>query len=77
VCGECGHAVADWQIRCDQCDALASFRWQTPPHVARLTDGTATAPLAIAPAAAVPAVTEPPADVPARTESVDASGPAR
>ncbi|WP_316976044.1 heme biosynthesis protein HemY [Shumkonia mesophila] len=76
VCGECGHARAEWQIRCEHCEAFASFRWQTPPHVARLTDGTATAPLALAPAAA-PAVAEPPADAIAGTESVDASGPAR
>lgn len=76
VCAECGHAVADWRIRCDQCDALASFHWQTPPHVARLADGTATAPLAIAasiPEPSPPAVPE----IPAGTESVDASGPSR
>ncbi len=80
VCAECGHAVADWQIRCGQCDALASFRWRTPPHVARLTDETTTAypaiPAGIAepPAAAVPAT---PAATATGTESVDASGPTR
>lgn len=76
VCGECGHAVADWRIRCEQCEAFASFRWRTPPHVARLADHAATPPLAIAPAAADPA---PPGDTAAATErqDVDASDRAR
>jgi HemY protein len=59
VCDACGHAVADWQIRCGHCDAFAGFRWRTPPHVARLTDETGLPPLAIAPAVAVAAARRP------------------
>jgi len=68
VCGECGHVVAEWRIRCERCEAFASFAWRTPPHVARLTD-RAPPPLAIAAADPAPPAT---AEADAGRQGVDA-----
>lgn len=65
VCGECGHVVAEWRIRCDHCDAFAGFRWRTPPHVAKLADQAGLPQLALTAAAAgvaPPAVIDQPAE---------------
>lgn len=51
VCGDCGHAQADWTARCGHCGAFARFAWQTPSHVTRLL-GAADSPLALGSAAA-------------------------
>lgn len=43
VCGECGHADADWSAKCPNCGAFNSFTWKRPSWVGVLDGGGAEA----------------------------------